>query len=142
MASKRRNNVPKKMEKQGPPYREKGPYDRGGGGERPSRYKCIFFPRVHGERTLASLCEHPWTKVIIQCTTFSDIFHHIFISKHILECNQLRYFFKIFSEKHNLESSSNEIEQRYTHRTIDNDNTSLYYVSNIILPCLNMDFYP
>ena len=120
-----------KMEKQGPPYREKGPYDRGG--EKGPLDRNVYFFQGWRTHTLASLCERPWTKVIIQCTTFSEIFHHIIISKHILECNQLNYFFKIFSEKHNLEFSSNEIEQRYTHSTIDNDNTSLlclkYYTS-------------
>ena len=49
---------------------------------------------------------------------FPEIIHHIIISKNTLECTQLNFFLKIFLEKHTLESSSNKIEQGYTHRTI------------------------
>ena len=52
---------------------------------------------------------------------------------------------KIFSEDHNLESSTNEIEQCYTHRTTKQA-SGMYYNSSLLSqnypPCLNMDFYP
>ena len=51
---------------------------------------------------------------------------------------------KIFWEEHTLESSSNEIEQRYTY---GHDKASgMYYNSSPLSqnssPCLNMDLYP
>ena len=52
-------------------------------------------------------------------------------------------FYKIFPEEHTLESSSNEIEQLYTHaRQSKRDllQFSPHYFKSI--PCLNMDFYP
>ena len=45
------------------------------------------------------------------------IIHYIITTKYTLECTQLHYFIKCFSEEHTLESPSDEIEQRYTHRT-------------------------
>ena len=51
---------------------------------------------------------------------FSEIIHHIIISKYTLECTQLNYLLKIFLEEHTLEFSINKIEQRYTHSTINN----------------------
>ena len=43
---------------------------------------------------------------------FSEIIHHIIISKYTLECTQLNYLLKNFLEEHTLESSINKIEQR------------------------------
>ena len=57
---------------------------------------------------------------------FSEIIHHIIISKYTLECTQLNYLLKIFLEEHTLESSINKIEQRYTHSTINNAR-GMYY---------------
>ena len=39
----------------------------------------------------------------IKCTLFSEIIHHIIISKYTLECTQLNYLLKIFLEEHTLE---------------------------------------
>ena len=51
---------------------------------------------------------------------------------------------KIFSEEHTFESSSNEIEQRYTHAR--RKASGMYYNFSLLSqhypPCLNMDFYP
>ena len=69
---------------------------------------------------------------------FPEIIHHIIISK----CTQLNFFLKKFSEKHTLESSSNKIEQRYTHSMINNAREMYYISSKITHPCLNIDFYP
>ena len=57
---------------------------------------------------------------------YSEIIHHIIISKYTLECTQLNYLLKIFLEEHTLESSINKIEQRYTHSTINNAR-GMYY---------------
>ena len=52
--------------------------------------------------------------------------------------------YKIFWEEHTLESSSNEIEQRYTYAL--HDKARMYYNSSPLSqnssPCLNMDLYP
>ena len=77
--------------------------------------------------TLAPLLRAPMSECdYIKCTMFSEIIHHIIISKYTLECTQLNYFLKIFSEEHTLESSINKIEQRYTHSTINNAR-GMYY---------------
>ena len=39
------------------------------------------------------------------------------MSKYTLDCTQLNYFLKIFSEEHTLKSPSSKIEQHYKHRT-------------------------
>ena len=57
---------------------------------------------------------------------FSEIIHHIIISKYTLECTQLNYLLKIFLEEHTFESSINKIEQRYKHSTINNAR-GMYY---------------
>ena len=56
---------------------------------------------------------------------FENDSSHIYFKIHS-RCTQLNYFFKIFSEKNNLESHSNNIEQRYMHHTIDNA-CGMYY---------------
>ena len=77
--------------------------------------------------TLAPLLRAPMSECdYIKCTMFSEIIHHIIISKYTLECTQLNYFLKIFLEEHTLESSINKIEQRYTHSTINNAR-GMYY---------------
>ena len=101
-----------------------------------------FFSRGGGRVSTLALppCGRPCVNVTIQCTIFSIIIHHIIISKYTLECTQLNYFLKIFSEEHTLESSINKTEQRYTHHTIDNA-SGMYYsiISKVIPPCLNID---
>ena len=77
--------------------------------------------------TLAPLLRAPMSECdYIKCTMFSEIIHHIIISKYTLECTQLNYFLKIFLEEHTLESSINKIKQRYTHSTINNAR-GMYY---------------
>ena len=91
-------------------------------------------------------CGSPWANVIIKCTIFLEITHHMIISKYTLESIQLNYFFKIFSKDYTLEYSNNKIEPRYTHCTIDKA-SEMYYNTfplsqKLYPPCLNMDFYP
>ena len=92
----------------------------------------------------STLRVHIWANVIIKCTIFLEITHPMIISKYTLECIQLNYFLKIFSKDYTLESSSNKIEPRYTHRTIDNASAMYYNTSplsqKLYPPCLNMDF--
>ena len=99
MVSKRKNKAPQK-EKRGTSHGENKTHSfvvsMQGGGRCGPRGECDY----------------------IKCTMFPEIIHHIIISKYTLEYTQLNFFFKIFSEKHTLhtlESSSNKIEQRYTH---------------------------
>ena len=79
---------------------------------------------------------------------FSEIIHHIIISKCTLECTQLNYLLKNISEEHTLKSSSNKIEQRYTHSTInDNNARGMNYNTTPLAPklhppCLDIDVYP
>ena len=76
--------------------------------------------------TLAPLLRAPMSECdYIKCM-FSEIIHHIIISKYTPECTQLNYLLKIFLEEHTLESSINKIEQRYTHSTINNAK-GMYY---------------
>ena len=62
---------------------------------------------------------------------FSEIIHHIILSKYTLECTQLNYLLKIFLEEHTLESSINKIEQRYTHSTINNARGMYYNTTSL-----------
>ena len=58
---------------------------------------------------------------------FSEIIHHIIISKYTLECTQLNYLLKILLEEHTLESSINKIEQRYSTHSAINNVRGMYY---------------
>ena len=128
---KKKQAPPPKGEKRHFTWREKlhsFVVSRGG---RVSAYSCPLL------RAPMSECDY------IKCTMFPEIIHHIIISKYNLECTQVNFFFKIFSEKHTLESSSNKIEQGYTHRTIDNASEMYYNTSPLAQKfCLNIDFYP
>ena len=55
--------------------------------------------------------------MIIKLTIFSEIIHHIMISKIHPRMHPIALLHKIFSEEHTLESTSNKIEQCYTHVT-------------------------
>ena len=118
MASKRKNKASQK-EKRGTSHGEKNNivslFLGGGGGRAPT-----LAPLLRAHR-----CECDY----IKCTMFPEIIHHIIISKYTLECTQLNFFFKILSEKHTLESSSNKIEQRYTHSMINNASEMYYNTS-------------
>ena len=82
MASKMKNKAPQK-EKRGTSHGEKNTH---------SFVVSRGAPR--------SECDY------IKCTMFPEIIHHIIISKYTLECTQLKFLLKNFSEKHTLESSS------------------------------------
>ena len=51
--------------------------------------------------TLAPLLRAPMSECdYIKCTMYSEIIHHIIISKYTLECTQLNYLLKIFLAEH------------------------------------------
>ena len=85
IASKGKNKAPQ-MEKKGP--------------------HSIVVSKGGRAPTLAPLLRAPMSECdYIKCTMFSEIIHHIIISKYTLECTQLNYLLKIFLEEHALESS-------------------------------------
>ena len=75
----------------------------------------IFFSVRRSRSHLPLPPGSPLGQLIIKLTIFSEIIHHVIISKYTLECTQVHYFIKKFSREHSLKSSSNEIKQRYTH---------------------------
>ena len=70
---------------------------RGGGA---SVYTCPLL------RAPMSECDY------IKYTMFSEIIHHIIISKYTLECTQLNYLLKIFLEVHTIHCRLNTIFRR------------------------------
>ena len=133
IASKGKNKAPQ-MEKRGPSHGEKNPHS-------------IVVSRGGRAPTLAPLLRAPMSECdYIKCTMFSEIIHHIIISKYTLECTQLNYLLKNFLEEHTLESSINKIEQRYTHSTINNARGMYYNTTPLAKklhpPVWTLDFYP
>ena len=88
----------------------------------------------------------PCANVIIKCTIFSEIIHHIIISKYTLCCMQLSYFLT-FSRK-SIPSNPLAIKLNSTKRTLTIDNASgmyycrPHYLKNYTPCCLNIGFYP
>ena len=83
MAHKRRKNA-SHMEEKSPVRWKKTPYMN------------FFFDFQLGGRAPRAL--EQWAKMIIKWTIFSEIIHHIIISRYTLECTQLHYCIK-FSGK-------------------------------------------
>ena len=117
------------MENKRPLQKEKDPNIRGK--SPPNR---MLFSQG-SERLLPPIWALIWVNMecVTKYTIFSEIIHHIMISKETLKCNQLSYFLKIISEEHKYyrpthEFTIIEIEQRYIHRTIDN--ASVIYYKN------------
>ena len=135
-----------------PPHGENGPpnetksllYGENGNSKGEKHSTLIFFFKS-GDRdpTCLSPLARPWAKVIIKLTIFSEIIHHVIISKYTLECTQVHYFKNKFRES--IPSNPLAMKLNSVIRTPDNEigiyyNTSTYYLK--IIPHAEHRFLP
>ena len=77
------------------------------------KHSIVVSRGVGRSSTLAPLLRAPMSECdYIKYTMFSEIIHYIIISKYTLECTQLNYLVKIFSEVHTIHCRLNTIFRR------------------------------
>ena len=104
----------------------------------------FFFKSGDRDPTCLSPLARPWAKVIIKLTIFSEIIHHVIMSKYTLECTQVHYFKK--NSRESISSNPLAMKLNSVIRTARQRNRDilqyLHILSQNYPPCLNIDFYP